>query len=76
MTMKYLSIVMLFFMITSVNCQNNDNISNKKENIKSENITMKYNKLTKEEENVILNKGTERPYSGRYYRHEESGTYN
>lgn len=37
--------------------------------------SMKYNKLTPEEERVILNKGTERPYSGKYEHHDEKGTY-
>ncbi len=36
---------------------------------------MNYNKLTPEEQNVILNKGTERPYSGKYEEHDEPGTY-
>jgi peptide methionine sulfoxide reductase msrA/msrB len=34
-----------------------------------------YNKLTPEEERVIVNKGTERPFSGKYYKHSEKGTY-
>jgi len=37
--------------------------------------TMNYNKLTPEEERVILHKGTERPYSGMYTQHKEKGTY-
>lgn len=37
--------------------------------------TTGYNKLTREEERVIIHKGTERPYSGRYYEHKEAGTY-
>ena len=37
--------------------------------------TMAYNKLTKEEENVIINKGTEAPYSGKYYKFKEPGVY-
>jgi peptide methionine sulfoxide reductase msrA/msrB len=35
----------------------------------------KYNKLTSEEERVILNKGTEMPFTGMYYSHKEKGTY-
>lgn len=34
-----------------------------------------YNKLTKEEQRVILDKGTERPYTGKFYEHEKEGTY-
>ncbi len=36
---------------------------------------MKYNKLTAEEERVILHKGTERPFTGQYTDHEAAGTY-
>lgn len=35
----------------------------------------KFNKLTKEEERVILYKGTEAPYSGKYTNSKEKGTY-
>jgi peptide methionine sulfoxide reductase msrA/msrB len=31
--------------------------------------------LTPEEEYVIVNKGTERPFTGKYYNHKEDGTY-
>lgn len=34
-----------------------------------------YNKLTEEEQRVILDKGTERPYTGKFYEHEEEGIY-
>ncbi len=37
--------------------------------------TMNYNKLTPQEESVILHKGTERPYSGEFNNHKEKGTY-
>ncbi|MCH7730931.1 MAG: bifunctional methionine sulfoxide reductase B/A protein [Candidatus Marinimicrobia bacterium] len=36
---------------------------------------MTYNKLTPEEEDVILQKGTERPYSGKYANQHETGIY-
>lgn len=36
---------------------------------------MPYNELTPAEKNVILNKGTERPYIGEYYTNTKSGTY-
>ena len=35
----------------------------------------KYSKLTKEEEEVILNKGTERPFTGKYNIFKEKGSY-
>ncbi|HLQ99983.1 MAG TPA: methionine-R-sulfoxide reductase [Sphingobacterium sp.] len=37
--------------------------------------TTKYNKLTKEEEEVILNKGTERPFTGKLLDNKEKGLY-
>ena len=36
---------------------------------------MKYNKLNEFEQYVILNKGTERPGTGKYEKHKEKGTY-
>ena len=36
---------------------------------------MKYNTLSTEEERVIIYKGTEAPYSGKYYHHKAEGTY-
>jgi methionine-R-sulfoxide reductase len=35
----------------------------------------KYKKFTKEEEEVIINKGTERPFTGKYFAFWEKGTY-
>jgi len=36
---------------------------------------MKYNKLTPEEEQIILRKATEAPYSGKFYTFDKDGTY-
>lgn len=54
----------MVFSISCVQSQNNQNPKN-----------MNYNKLTPEEQNVILHKGTERPYSGEYVNNKRSGTY-
>lgn len=44
---------------------------------KSDNFskTMEYKELTKEEERIIIHKGTEPPFSGKYEEHYEKGTY-
>ncbi len=39
------------------------------------NKTVEYNKLTDFEAFVILNKGTERPWTGEYVEHHETGVY-
>jgi peptide-methionine (R)-S-oxide reductase len=36
---------------------------------------VKYNELTPEEERVILRKGTEFPFTGKFNKHKEPGTY-
>ncbi len=42
---------------------------------KTEEKNMQYNKLTPEEERVIIHKGTEAPYTGEYVNNKKKGTY-
>ena len=37
--------------------------------------SMKYKELTEKEKQVIINKGTERAFTGKYYKHDEKGVY-
>lgn len=53
---------------TTVSC------AQKNKNIKTD-YDMKYNELTPLEEAVILNKGTERPYTGEYVNNKKAGVY-
>ena len=64
---KLLNIFLIIFTFFIMGC--NDN------NINAQDKKMKYNELTPEEERVILNKGTESPFSGKYEDHYEKGTY-
>lgn len=41
----------------------------------SQKDTMRYNKLTLEEKRVIIDKGTEMPYSGKYLTNKSEGVY-
>lgn len=49
--------------------------SGQDKNKKKNNTTMKFNELNQLEKSVIEGKGTERPFTGIYYNHEEKGTY-
>ena len=62
-----ISIYILFFLLNSLySCSQNETMKNE---------TMKYKKLSTEEERVIINKGTERAFTGKYYDFYEKGTY-
>jgi len=54
------SIFLLFLSFLSTSCGQGD---------------LKYNKLPPEEERIIIEKGTEPPFSGKYYLSQDSGTY-
>ena len=62
-------------LVITLNTSGQDTItSNKNVNATAMN-SKEYNKLTEMEEIVILHKGTERPWSGKYVDHNETGVY-
>lgn len=68
----------IFISMTSCAQENSGSIDKNKEvnSTQIKNSTMKaYNPLTKEEQKVILQKGTEYPFSGEYTKKKEKGTY-
>lgn len=60
-------IYLLCIVMLGISCTQSQN--------KIEQNKMKYNKLTTEEERVILYKGTEAPYTGEYTNNKRAGTY-
>jgi len=68
----FMSILFLLIGCYSTQCQTSDNT---KTNTTIKNGTMKLNKLTKEEQRVIINKGTEAPFTGEYTDNFTKGTY-
>ncbi len=63
-----LAIVIIILFPNAVVSQSN--VKNKKDS-----INMKYNKLTLAEERVIIEKGTEAPFTGEYLKNKQEGTY-
>ena len=55
----------LFLTLTSPQLQGNEKVSN----------SMTYNDLSPEEERVIIRKGTEAPFTGKFYKNADTGTY-
>lgn len=65
--MKQVGFLIMLLLALSVNGQEKNNKKNA--------TTMKYNELNEVERSVIEGKGTERPYTGMYYKFDEKGTY-
>ena len=68
---KTLMLAGLFMMTSLVACAQKQ----KKGDTKKTSKNMEWNKLTKEEEDVIVRKGTEYPGTGKLLNNKESGTY-
>ena len=66
--MRYFKIILLTALALTITARGNPEIM-------SQDNGMEYNKLTEEETRVIINKGTERPFTGKYYNYHEAGTY-
>jgi methionine-R-sulfoxide reductase len=62
--MKKLTIFIILALTLGVNAQE-----------KKKTTTMKFNELNQLERSVIEGKGTERPYTGTYYKFDKKGTY-
>lgn len=65
--MKTLLLYLSVLLVTATACS--QTTMNKQEN------NQKYNKLTAAEERVLLHKGTEAPFTGKYYNTKEPGSY-
>lgn len=69
--MKTLITLLGIFIFFSVQAQENEKLKDTKKGNKMN----EYRQLTEFEHYVIVEKGTERPFSGKYNNHKEKGTY-
>jgi methionine-R-sulfoxide reductase len=69
------AILFLMFGSLTISAIENDQSKNTNQQKVAMSDTIKYKKLTPEEESVILHKGTERPFTGKYNNFHEKGTY-
>lgn len=65
----------LFLLLVAVYLSTTLFSQDKKMSNNHKNLSENYNELTPEEKQVILYKGTERPYTGKFYEHDEKGIY-
>jgi len=65
--MKQVGVLLMIVFSIIANAQN--------ENKLKKDINMKFNELNAFEKSIIEGKGTERPFTGIYYKHEDKGTY-
>src|ERR1700746_711554 len=74
----FFTLIVLIFIIavSASSCRSGNDDKDKAQTKKQTgDSTMKLNKLTKEEERVIINKGTEAPFTGKYTDNTAKGTY-
>lgn len=74
--MQTQQLYIIFFAIFCLSCGQPSNSQTRSDEIfTTMNDTSKYNKLTKEEEYIIVHKGTERPFTGELLDNKAEGTY-
>ena len=68
------TLAMLLISAIAASKANNNTTNNHQNKLSIEQI-MSFRELTPEEKNVIINKGTERPFTGKFNKHYEKGIY-